>query len=132
MNKILNKHYAEIIPEEEKEGIPGGAWYIPHHAVYHHKKPNKIRVVFDCAASHEGVSLNDILLSGPDLTNSLIGVLLRFRQEPVAVTGDIESMFYQVAVPSNQRDYLRFFWWPDGNLEAQPVPYRMRVHLFGA
>ena len=23
-------------------------------------------------------------------------------------------------------------WWPEGNLDAEPVLYRMKVHLFGA
>jgi hypothetical protein len=48
-------------------------WFIPHHAVYHPKKPDKIRVVFDCSCQYNGVSLNEELLQGPDLTSSLIG-----------------------------------------------------------
>lgn len=27
---------------------------------------------------------------------------------------------------------LRFLWWPNGDVEQQPVEYRMKVHLFGA
>ncbi|PFX26877.1 hypothetical protein AWC38_SpisGene8468 [Stylophora pistillata] len=46
--------------------------------------------------------------------------------------GDVESMFHQVTVPPEQYDYLRFLWWPDGNLEAELQEYRMVVHLFGA
>ncbi len=67
-------------------------FYIPHHGVYHPKK-QKLRVVFDCTASFQGRSLNSELLQGPDLTNTLVGVLLRFREEPVAIMADIESMF---------------------------------------
>lgn len=29
-------------------------------------------------------------------------------------------------------DFLRFLWWPEGNLEQVIVQYRMTVHLFGA
>ena len=57
------------------------------HGVYHPLKPEKIRVVFDCSARFRGFSLNDNLLQGPDLTNSLLGVLCRFRLEPIAIMG---------------------------------------------
>ena len=84
---------------------------MPHHAVYHPLK-DKIRTVFDCAAQYDGTSLNKELLTGPDLTNSLVGVLMRFRLERIPVMGDIETMFYQVRVPVGQSGFLRFFWWP--------------------
>ena len=38
-----------------------------------------------------------MLLSGPDLTNSLLGVLIRFRQNPVAFMADIEQMFHSLS-----------------------------------
>lgn len=41
-----------------------------------------------------GKSLNDMLYKGPDQTNSLVGVLSRFRENRIAVMADIESMFY--------------------------------------
>ena len=132
INEIINKGYAEKVPEESLEADPGKVWYIPHHGVYHPKKPEKIRVVFDCSAKFAGTSLNDQLLQGPDLTNSLVGVLTRFRQEPVAFMGDIEAMFYQVLVPAEQRDFLRFLWWPHGDMNGTLVEYRMTVHPFGA
>ena len=71
-------------------------------------------------------------MQGPDLTNSLVGVLTRFRQEPVPFMDDVEAMFYQVRVPAYQRDYLRFLWWPGGDLNAEIEEYRMMVHPFGA
>ena len=78
------------------------------------------------------MSLNDCLLQGPDLTNSLVGVLTRFPEDPVAFMADVESMFHQVIVPPEQYDYLRFLWWPGGNLDAKLEEYQMVVHLFGA
>ena len=133
MNDIIDKGYARKVPNTPvDESETGSRWYIPHHGVYHPQKPDKIRVVFDCSCQYIGRSLNKELLQGPVLTNSLVGVLIRFRQEPIAFMADIESMFYQVRVPESQLDFLRFVWWPDGNTEVEPDEYQMQVHLFGA
>ena len=87
--------------------------------------------MFDCSAQFQGESLNNHVLQGPDLTNNLTGVLCRFHREPVAVMCDMEAMFYQVKVPIQYRDYLRFPWWQDGDMSKEPEEYRMTVHLFG-
>ena len=89
-------------------------------------------MVFDAAAKYRGTSLNDNLVQGPDLVNSLVGVLVRFRQEPVALVGDIEAMFHQVKVSNPDRDALRFLWWKHGNLDGPVEVYRMNSHVFGA
>ena len=134
MNEIIAKGYAEKVPKEEEEVSynHGNVWYIPHHGVYHPKKPGKIRVVFDCSADYKRESLNKHLLTGPDLTNGLVGVLCRFRRDPVAFMCDLEAMFHQFKVDKRHRNLLRFLWWPDGDIKAAPVEYRMTVHLFGA
>ena len=49
-------------------------------------------------AEWHGISVNKSLMSGPDLTNQIIGVLIKFRKEPGAVMVDIEAMFYQIFV----------------------------------
>ena len=110
----------------------GKLWYIPHQGVYHPRKPDKIRVVFDCSAKYEGTSLNDHLLTGPDLTNGLTAVLCRFRKHPVAIMCDVEKMFHRFHVNKEHRDYLRFLWWENGDTNSEPTEYRMKVHLFGA
>lgn len=61
-----------------------------------------------------------------------IGVVTRFRKEPVMIMADIESMFHQVPVTADDTNLLRFLWWQDGDLEKQPAEYQIRVHLFGA
>lgn len=86
----------------------------------------------NCGASFKGVSLNDQLIQSPDLTNFLVGVLTRFREDPVAFMAIVEAMFHQFRVPPEQCDFLRFLWWPNGNLDAPLQEYRMVVHLFGA
>lgn len=131
MNDMIKKGYAEKIPKDEVRK-DGKTWYLPHHGVFHPQKPDKIRVVFDCSAEYKGEALNKHLLQGPDLTNKLVGVLSRFRREPVAFMADIEAMFLQVHVTEHCRDLLRFLWWEDGDVNKEPTIYRMTVHLFGA
>lgn len=128
MQKMLDNKHAELAPPRTKNKE---TWYLPTFGVYHPQKPGKIRVVFDSSAKFDGVSLNDVLLSGPNLNNTLVGVLLRFRKEPVAITADIEQMFYCFVVQEDHRDYLRFLWYEDNDLTKEVVDYRMRVHVFG-
>ena len=99
--------------------------------VFHPQKKDKIRVVFHAAALHNGVSLNNKLHQDSDLTNGLLGVVLRFRQNPVALVADIEGMFNQVKVSPKDADALRFLWWEDSNLE-RPSEFQMTNHIVGA
>ncbi|KAL7827080.1 hypothetical protein SRHO_G00327980 [Serrasalmus rhombeus] len=131
MDKMLEQDYAEEIPLDQLHVVEGKIWYVPHHGVYHRRK-GTLRVVFDCTSSFQNTSLNKELLQGPDLTNNLLGVLMRFRQGHIALMADIQAMFHQVRVHRKHVDFLRFLWWPDGDFEKQPEDYRMKVHLFGA
>ena len=105
-------------------------WYFPHHGMFDLQKQDKIRVVFDAASLHDGFSPNNQLLQGPDLPNSLLGILLWFRQYPVALVADIEGMFNQVKVPPENSDALRLHWWKDRGLERSSK-FLMTSHIFG-
>lgn len=100
-------------------------WNIP-------SKPEKIRVVFDCSARFRDTSLNDHLLTGPDLINALPGVLCRIREHRIALICDVERMFHRFHVSPRDRDFLRFLRWENGHTKTKPKEYRMRVHIFGA
>ena len=100
--------------------------YIPHHPVWHPKK-GKLRIVWDCA-----LSLNNFLHEGPDLLNSIVEVLIRFRRFKYAVCSDIRKMYLSVKVPPGDRGALRVLWWPEGDIDKEPVEYRATVHIFGA
>ena len=88
-------------------------------------------MVFDLSAEFHGTSINKALLPGADLTNQIVGVLLRFREEKIAVTGDIEAMYHQVKVPQNQRCFLRFLWWKDSDSSKFIVDHEMTARVFG-
>ena len=68
MRLTIEKGYAEEVPEDEIDA-DRRKWYIPHHGVFSERKPDKVRIVFDCAAQHYGVSLNQVLMQRPDLKN---------------------------------------------------------------
>jgi len=126
IDEYLSSGHARKVPDAEL--LPSArTWYIPHHATQ-----GKFRIVFDCACKCDGISLNDKLFSGPDLTSGLLAVLLRFREYPIAIVSDIKGMFHQVRVTPKDRDSLRFLWWPNHDLSAEPADYQMMVHLFGA
>ena len=71
MNNLFEKGYARVYPTDAESN---SSWYIPHHRVYHPNKPDKIRVLYDCSSEFQGRGLNKELLSGPDLTNQIVGV----------------------------------------------------------
>lgn len=108
MKKVFDTGAAEIAPVLDHESN-NEMWYLPIFGVYNSKKPNQVRGVFDSSAVYEGHSLNKVLMTGPDLTNSLMGILLRFRQDRYAVIADIEQMFYQFYVEKRTQRFSSFF-----------------------
>ena len=105
----LNKGYVIEVPDAHKvENRSDKEWYLPHHPVLNPNPPGKVLKVLNGATNLHGASLNKSLLTGPDLLQRLIYVLLRFRQQPYAVSADIEGMFLQVGVLPSDQPPLRF------------------------
>ena len=69
MDKLIDKKYARKC---DCVGPEGRTWYAPHQRVLNPNK-GKIKVVFDCSSHYKANLINQNLLSGPDLTNQLIG-----------------------------------------------------------
>ncbi|XP_028407838.1 uncharacterized protein LOC114530418 [Dendronephthya gigantea] len=133
MEKLLERGHAVPVPSIDSTNEvtnPEKVWYLPHLGVYHPRKPGKIRVVFDSSAEFQGSSLNKELLSGPDILNNPLGILIRFRLNHVAVVCDIEQMFHNFYVSPTHRNLLRFLWF-EGNDKTKIIEYHMTVHLFG-
>ena len=123
MQKNIDCNHVEKVPPASLTPTPGKMWYIPVFGVTHPRK-KKIRLVFDSAATFDGISLNSMLLQGPDLNTGLCTVLLRFRLGEIGFTADIESMFYAFHLQCSDRDFTRFFWWKDNNPESNLIEYR--------
>ena len=134
LGRIIERGHAVPIPASElytRSPQPGQVWYLPHFGVYHPRKPGQIRVVFDSSAEFRGTSLNQVLLPGPDLSNSLVGVLFRFRHHEVGLMANVEQMFHSFHVDPKHRDFLRFLWFEDNDPAKRIMEYCMTVHLFG-
>ena len=128
MSDYISNGYAVKLSDEAAARTSNHAWYLPHHGVVNPNK-SKVRVVYDAAAEYGGMSLNKELLQGPQLNNLLVGVMIWFTHEEVAVTSDIESMFHRVAGREEDTDKLRFLWWSNG-MDNPPSDHKMTVRLF--
>lgn len=109
--------------------------YLPHQAVIRKDaETTKLRIVYDASAkeSKNGTSLNDCLHTGPSLTPLLFEILVRFRENRIALVGDIEKAFLNISVDVNDRDCLRFLWVDDVR-DSNPsvVVYRFCRVVFG-
>ncbi|XP_062713168.1 uncharacterized protein LOC134290142 [Aedes albopictus] len=125
------KGYAHIATNTElMKAEPGKVWYLPLNVVLNPKKPGKVRLVWDAAASVQGKSLNSELLKGPDLLSSLPSVLCPFRERPVAFGGDIAEMYHQLRIRSSDKSAQRFLYRT--NASGPPVTYVMDVATFGS
>ena len=71
-------------------------------------------------------------MQSPDLANSLVGVLTRFRKNKVALVADVKAMFHQIKVDPRNQNALRFLWSTKGDLNKETKVYKMVVHPFGA
>ena len=123
--------YIRKLTQTEQNTSEPNDWYLPIFPVANPNKPGEIRIVFDAAAKVNGVSLNSVLLTGPDQLVGLLNVLYKFREYKVAVTGDIREMFFQVRMnPRDQRSQM--FLWNDGKIGSTSQPYVLKVMTFGA
>ncbi|XP_020611034.1 uncharacterized protein LOC110049570 [Orbicella faveolata] len=127
----VDKGYARKLTPEEASAPTPKQWFLPHHPVRNPNKRDKVRIVMDAAARYDGVFLNDKLHTGPDLLNSLVGLLLQFREQRVGLGADMEAMFHQAQIIEEDQPALRFLW-QNLELERPSDVYQMLVMIFGA
>ena len=95
-------------------------------------KTAKVRRVLNGAAKFQKSSLNNSLLTRPDLLQNLMHTLLHFREHRFAVSADIKGimMFLQVGVLEQDQPSFRFLWRDDPNDDI--VVYQYVRHITGA
>lgn len=114
----LAKEYTSFMNEYETLGhmrkVPenSNSYYIPHHPVFKQSSTTtKLRVVFDASRkTSTGISLNDCLRIGPTIQDDLTTLLTRWRKFPIAFTADLEKMYRQIRIQSQDLDFQRIVW----------------------
>ena len=95
-------------------------------------KTSKPRVVYDGSAEVGGSSLNRAALSGENLLNNLVEVLIRFRQGKYACVADLIKCFFQVKIPCEQQDLFRIVWLKIMMWSMVVLKYTVLPDMFGA
>ncbi|GFT65548.1 reverse transcriptase domain-containing protein [Trichonephila clavipes] len=129
-NNWLYNEYINIDKDQIKENIveecsshfEANSYYMPHSAVVRKdKETTKVRMVFDASSKgRDCKSLNECLYAGSPLNPQIIDVILRFREYEHAFCSDIQGAFLTIGIAEEDRDYLRFFWFPnDGAAKSE-------------
>ena len=121
----IRLNYMSLINDSEiNEG-----YYMPHHAVVKESSnTTKVRIVFDASAkSNNGISLNDVLMIGPQIQSNLFIHLVRFRTYNYVLTADIEKMYCQVLLHEKDRRYQKILWRVNGKIET----FQLNTLTFG-
>lgn len=108
MQEFLSKGYMSLV---NNDNIYEG-YYIPVHCISKQDSTSfKLRPVFDGSCkTTSGISLNDILHTGPKLYNDLIFILLSFRLFQVALMTDIKKMYLQILVQQDDRKFQKILF----------------------
>ncbi|XP_036325128.1 uncharacterized protein LOC118738311 [Rhagoletis pomonella] len=113
IQSYIAKNYAVKLNPLDFNKTGPRVWYLPHFAVENPNKPGKLRLVFDAAATVDGISLNSCLLKGPQGYQPMPTVLYNFRIGAIGVCGDIAEMYHQIKIQPEDKCAQRFLWRDD-------------------
>lgn len=89
----------------------GPVWYVSHLIAPNPQSvTTPVRPVWNSSQKFRGVSMNDLLMKGPDVLNQIRAVLLRFRSGVYAALGDIKKMYNSVWLEEQEVHLHRFLW----------------------
>lgn len=105
--------------------------YLPHHGVIKDSsRTTKLRVVFDASMkTSTGISLNDTLMKGPCIQDTIFEILTRFRIHTIAFTADIAKMYRCIKVHPEDAKYQRIVWRDKPDQEL--VHYELSTLTYG-
>lgn len=129
MNDYIRLGHMSLVNKSDADELT--SCYLPHHAVFKESSTStKLRVVFDASAkTSSGVSLNDKMMIGPTIQQTLLSILLRWRKYKYAMTADVEKMYRQILVREKDTNFQRIVW---RNIPSGPIKsYRLNTVTYG-
>ena len=112
ISDMIDRGVARKLSEFELMNYKGPVHYIAHHAISKpSSKSTPLRIVFNSSAKYKGHVLNDYWAKGPNVfLNTLLGILIRFRENHVGFVGDIKKMYNSVRIKLLDQHCHRFLW----------------------
>ena len=128
---MVQRGVTRKLTKEELINYKGPIHYISHHEVLKpDSKSTPVRIMFNSSANYMGHVLNEYWAKGPDLLNSLLGILVGFRENEVAFIGDIKKMYHTVKTTVLDQHTHRFLW-RDMVTDKAPDTYGIQRVSFG-
>ncbi|XP_058476292.1 uncharacterized protein LOC131448154 [Solea solea] len=111
IHEMVKRGAAVKLTKDVMDSWKGAVWWVSHLiAPNPHSVTTPVRLVWNGSQEFRGVSLNSILLKGPDVLNPIRAVLLRFREGRHAAIGDIAKMYNSVWLEEQEVHVHRFLW----------------------
>lgn len=128
LSEYSNLGHMELASDDSTKFSPV---YLPHHPIIREaSSTTRVRVVFNASSpTSNGSSLNDHMFTGPKLQQDLSCIIMRWRRHRLVVTADIEKMFRQIRVHSDDADYQRILWRSSPQLPV--CEYRLTTVTYG-
>ncbi|CAF4921378.1 unnamed protein product [Pieris macdunnoughi] len=127
INKYKDLRHMSLV---EKKGSEIG-YYLPHHCVTReHSETTKLRVVFNGSAkTSTGISLNDVMYTGPNLQQDLQSLILKWRSFRYVYTADVEKMFRNIDIFECDQKMQKIIW---RDTQTQPLQeYELTTVTYG-
>lgn len=87
---MVHRGVAKKLTQAELDAYRRPVYYVSYHEdLKSDSKSTPVRIIFNSSANFMGHILNDYWAKEPDLLNNMLGVLIRFRENEVAIMGDI-------------------------------------------
>ena len=122
-------HMTPVSEHEEKKEV--STFYMPHHGIVKEaSSTTRLRVVFNGSEkSSSGISINDLLMTGPKVQDDLFDIVQRFRLHRIVMSADIAKMYRQIWVHPDCRRLQRILW---RSTPAQPIiTYELNTVTYG-